>query len=550
MTRFVTVSAIAIAIALGAPTTSVAGAAVGAGSRWTTTATRAVALRDATELGSVAPSMPLRVVVALRMRHFDALQSALRAGRVMPPTRFVADYAPTTLQVRAVESYLAQKGFRATAASNRLLVTATGTAGQASSAFHTHIERFRQRGRIVFANTSGAEVPTSLAATVGAVLGLNDASSMAPSSRTVAHPPSSCAVSGAGYPCTYNPQGFWHAYDAGTVRAGGATKIAIFAEGAIGGVVKDLRTEEAANGLPRVPVSIVRTGPASSDTTGVDEWDLDTQYSSGMAKNVKRLYVYDAPSLSDTDLTVSFNAFAAQHSAKAASASFGECEFAASLDGSMLADDNAFMEAAAQGQTVFVSAGDTGGFCPVAVAANGIPAGAPDVNYPASSRWVIAVGGTTLVTNADGSYASEAAWIAGGGGPSAFETPPAYQEAAAPPLGTLCAAASIACGRGVPDIAMDADPNSGANVYVDGQPTGVGGTSLSCPLALGVWARMESARGNRLGFAGPLLYAARGTTAFHDIVIGDTGPYPATPGYDYATGIGSFDIAKAITRIR
>jgi subtilase family serine protease len=549
MTRLVTFSAIAIAIAAGAPTPSVAGAAAGTGSRWTATATRAVALRDATDLGSVAPSTPLRVVIALRMRHLDALQSALRAGRVMLPTQFVADYAPTTLQVRAVASYLAHKGLKATAARNRLLLTASGTVGQASSAFHTHIERFRQRGRIVFANTTDAQVPTRLAAIVGAVVGLNDASSMTPSPRTVGSPASSCAVAGAGYPCTYNPKGFWHAYDAGTARTGAATKIAIFAEGATGGVVKDLRTEEAANGLPKVPVSIVRTGPASADTTGLDEWDLDTQYSSGMAKNVKRLYVYDAPSLSDTDLTVSFNAFAAQHSARAASASFGECEFAASLDGSLLADDNAFMEAAAQGQTVFVSAGDTGGFCPVAVGANGVPAGAPDMNYPASSRWVIAVGGTTLVTNADGSYSSEAAWTAGGGGPSAFETPPAYQEAVAPPLGSVCAAVSIACGRGVPDIAMAADPNSGANVYVDGHPIGVGGTSLSSPLALGVWARMESARGNRLGFAGRLLYAARGTTAFHDIVIGDTGPYPATPGYDYATGIGSFDVAKAITRI-
>ena len=236
-------------------------------------------------------------------------------------------------------------------------------------------------------------------------------------------------------------------------------------------------------------------------------------------------------------------------SARAASASFGECEFAASLDGSLAADDNAFMEAAAQGQTVFTSAGDTGGFCAVAVGVNGVPAGVPDVSYPASSPWVIAVGGTTLVTNSNGSYSSEAAWVAGGGGPSLFEAPPAYQKGVAPPVSAPCVTAGAACGRAVPDIAMDADPNSGANVYVGGQPEGVGGTSLSSPLSLGVWARMESARSNRLGFAGRRLYAASGTTAFHDITVGDTGPYPATPGFDYATGIGTFDVAKAIARI-
>ena len=96
-----------------------------------------------------------------------------------------------------------------------------------------------------------------------------------------------------------------------------------------------------------------------------------------MAKVVRRLYLYDAPTLDDVDLTVSFNKFAAQNVARGANASFGECEFAASLDGSMAADDNSFMQAAAQGQTVFASSGDTGGFCSVVVGANGVPAGEP-----------------------------------------------------------------------------------------------------------------------------------------------------------------------------
>jgi len=98
-------------------------------------------------------------------------------------------------------------------------------------------------------------------------------------------------------------------------------------------------------------------------------------------------------------------------------------------------------------------------------------------------------------------------------------------------------------GKTVPDVAMDADPDSGANVYVDGTPEGVGGTSLSSPLTLGVWARLESAHSNGLGFAGPLLYAQSGSAGFHDIILGDTGPYPATPGYDLATGLGTFDVS-------
>ena len=189
-------------------------------------------------------------------------------------------------------------------------------------------------------------------------------------------------------------------------------------------MIKDLRTFESANGLPKVPVTIVRTGPASFDTSGADEWALDTQSSTGMARTVKRLYVYDAPSLSDADISVAFNKFAAQNVAHAQH-SIRRVEFAASLGGSMAVDDNSMMQAAAQGQTVFASSGDTGGFCPVAGGVNGVPAGAPDVNFPASSPWAVSVGGTTLITGSDGGlYSNEIAWLAGGGGPSYFEPAP------------------------------------------------------------------------------------------------------------------------------
>ncbi|HLH46993.1 MAG TPA: S53 family peptidase [Acidimicrobiales bacterium] len=304
--------------------------------------------------------------------------------------------------------------------------------------------------------------------------------------------------------------------------------------------MKDLRQEETANGMPQVPVTIDKTGIASTDTSGADEWDLDTQYSTGMAQTVKDLVIYDATSLSDSDLAVSFADFAAQDRAKAGSASFGECEADAFLDGSMLADDESFAEAAAQGQTVFASAGDTGGFCSVGIP-TGVPAGVPAVNYPASSPYVVGVGGTTLLTNTNGSYDEELAWVAGGGGFSYFESQPTWQAGD----GFIGEAAGPANARTVPDVAMDADPYTGADVYVDGTPEGVGGTSLSSPLVLGVWARIEADHGEAVPFASPLLYGALGTAAFHDVTLGDTGPYPALPGYDLATGVGTFDVAKA-----
>ncbi len=213
-------------------------------------------------------------------------------------------------------------------------------------------------GRTAFANLTAASVPASLAGTVGAVLGLDTLMTMTPAPlQKPTNPPSSCAVSGVPYGCEYNPQGFWKAYGATGTPAGSKTPIAIFAEGNLTQVVKDLRQEEAANGLPKVPVAIDHTGVASSDTSAVDEWDLDSQYSTGMAGAVKSLTFYDSPTLTDSDLAIAFADFAAADRQKAASASFGECEANAFLDGSMLIDDEAFAEAAAQGQTVFASAG-------------------------------------------------------------------------------------------------------------------------------------------------------------------------------------------------
>lgn len=230
--------------------------------------------------------------------------------------------------------------------------------------------------------------------------------------------------------------------------------------------------------------------------------------------------------------------------ARAASASFGECEVFPYSDGAMVVDDETFLEAAAQGQTMFASAGDTGSFCPVGpAAANGVPAGAPFVNYPASSPYVVAVGGTTLLANADGNYNSEIAWYAGGGGISAFEGSPFWQARAVTALGT-------ANMRGVPDIAMDADPNTGATVYVNGVAETVGGTSLSSPLALGSWALTINTDW-RLGFAPPSLYGLYDGTGlvgaypnggFHDVTVGANGLYTAGPGYDLTTGLGSLII--------
>jgi subtilase family serine protease len=96
----------------------------------------------------------------------------------------------------------------------------------------------------------------------------------------------------------------------------------------------------------------------------------------------------------------------------------------------------------------------------------------------------------------------------------------------------------------VPDVSLDADPNSGYEVIVGGQEETIGGTSASAPAWQGIWARAQAARGGGLGFAGGPLYGAP-ASAFHDIILG-VNPAPATPGWDYTTGRGTPDITALI----
>jgi pseudomonalisin len=524
---------------------------------WAPTATQGVtSLVSATDLGHANVPGLLTIRLGLKLQNKAALDSYIQNinnpgsplyGQSLSAAQFAAQYTPSAAQVQAVVTYLQSLGFTGIGVEpNNLLISAQGSVAQVEEAFHTNLEQYSQNGQLVFANTTPAMVPASLGGTVAAVLGLTDASKMTTplQLKTNATIPS-LPVAAPNYPASYTPQQYWQAYSATGVNSGANTPIAIFAEGDLTGVLKDLRTAEAAFHLPQVPVTVVHTGLASTDTSGADEWDLDSQYTTGMAQTVKALYFYDATSLTDSDLALAFSRFATDKKALVGNASFGECEAFPYIDGSMLVDDEIFAEAAAQGQTVFASSGDTGGFCPVGVGTNGVPAGAPFVQYPAASPYVNAVGGTTLLTNSNGSYNNEIAWYAGGGGISQFETSPYWQVAAKVP--------SAAAGeRGVPDIAMVADPESGAVVYVNGAPLVVGGTSLSSPLAVGVWARILT-RNPKAGFAPVRLYGLYdGATTpgtypkggFHDIILGENNPYPAAPGYDYTTGLGTLWVSQ------
>src|SRR5581483_6015024 len=261
-------------------------------------------------------------------------------------------------------------------------------------------------------------------------------------------------------------------------------------------------------------------------------------------------YLYATTSLTDSDIALEYSRWVTDDLAPVGNSSFGGCEYGPYVDGSMVLDDEELAEGAAQGQTMFASSGDTGSFCSVGTP-NGVPAGIPLVEYPAASPYVVAVGGTTLLTKTDGSYEGEVPWYSGGGGLSQFEYGPAW-EAAAQPVNS----AGAFTFRGVPDVAMDADLQTGMTIYLAdaGGWTTIGGTSLASPLMAGGWNRMLQLK-STLGFAPPILYSlwnasaavtpsgvfppTRSVGPFNDLIVGGNGAYTAAPGYDYASGLGS-----------
>jgi pseudomonalisin len=496
-------------------------------------------VQGATDLGTAA-DQPSTVTLSLPLRNQAGLTSLI-AGLTNPssptyhqflsPAQFASQFSPTSDTVNAVTSWASGAGLTVTSvSSNRTLVTLAGSLSQLGQAFGVTFHSYQMtNGQSFISNSQTATVPAALAGDVASVVGL---STLGKAQLA----PTAAPTGSASFPSSYGPQGFWSFYNAPASQTGAGQTIAVLAEGDLTSPKADLATFEQKYGLPAVPWTTIPTGAASTDTSGNIEWDLDTQYSTGLAQSVSSLLVYDAPSLSNTDILAEMNKWVTDDLAKQANFSAGECEVLADASGFLTSNDQVLAQGVAQGQTLFTASGDTGSFCPLLVGVNGVPAGLPGVNYPASSPNAVGVGGTTILGAT--SPLSEIGWYAGGGGMSLLESEPAYQSAVG--------GSNLGVRRGVPDVSFDADPNSGFNVIVGGQNTIVGGTSGSSPSWLGIWARTQAAHGGNLGFANATIYAEP-ATAFNDILVGTNVLYPVTPGYDYVTGRGTPNISAFIS---
>ncbi|HXY32884.1 MAG TPA: S53 family peptidase, partial [Planctomycetaceae bacterium] len=295
-------------------------------------------------------------------------------------------------------------------------------------------------------------------------------------------------------------------------------------------IVSDAQTFSTQFGLPQFNVSGGPTlqvlnetgGPSLPSNATAGTWDveesLDVEWAHAIAPQAN-IILFEANTANWSDLLNAEQTAAATAGVSVVSNSWGGGEYVTypSYDSSFLTPSGH------QGVTFLASTGDDG---------------APAL-YPAYSPNVVAVGGTTLNVASSGDYLSESAWTDGGGGISIYESQPAYQ--------TGKVNGTSATQRTAPDISMDADPNTGVYVldsFYSSSYLEVGGTSLSCPMMAGLIAIANQGRAlNGLSTLDgesqtlPALYDLASAN-FHDITTGDNG-WPAGPGYDLATGLGT-----------
>jgi kumamolisin len=399
----------------------------------------------------------------------------------------------------------------------------TGTVAAMQQAFGVTLTQKTLDGNVYRVREGGIRLPAELIGEVEAVLGLDNRPQAKPHFRV--HPGATDT--------SYTPVQVAQLYQFPSGATAAEQTIGIIELGG-GYRTADLTAYFKTLGqtAPKVTAVSVDSGKNTpTNANGADgEVMLDIEVSAAVAPGAK-IVVYFAPNTDQGFIdAVSTAVHDSANNPSVISISWGGPESSWTAQ-SMTALDNACQSAAALGITITVAAGD-----------NGSSDGATgnNVDFPASSPHVLACGGTTL--NGSGStITSEVVWNeqaskegATGGGVSNVFPLPSWQANANVPAPSVSTG-----GRGVPDVAADADPVTGYQVRVDGQSLVIGGTSAVAPLWAGLIALNNQQNGKSAGFIQPQIYAANASSAFNDIVSGNNGAFSAGPGWDACTGLGS-----------
>jgi kumamolisin len=411
-------------------------------------------------------------------------------------------------------------------------VTLSGTLAQTQKAFDAQVGVFQEGTRTFRARTGQLTIPASLADVIEGIFGFDQ--------RKQAHThyrrrgEGGFSTRAAQAQTSYAPLTVSQAYQYPAANGAGQT-IGIVELGG-GYSSTDLNNYFAGLGVSPAPtVTAVSVGTGANaptgDPNGPDgEVLLDIEVAGSIASGANIVVYFGENTTQGFLNAITAAIHDATNNPTVISISWGSAESGYTSQ-ALTAYDQAFQDAKALGVTVCIASGDDG-------STDGVSDGQAHVDFPASSPNVLGCGGTFL-SYSNGAIQSETVWNEGsgngasGGGVSENFPIPSYQTNANVPGSVNTGFA----GRGVPDVAGDADPASGYNVLIDGQNTVIGGTSAVAPLWAALIAILNQALGHKLGFVNPMLYAT--PQSFHDITSGNNGAYSAGTGWDACTGLGS-----------
>ena len=486
----------------------------------------------------------LEVAVVVRHRGGAGLQERVaklasgdRSQRHLTREEYLRQHGADPTDIAAVKQFANAHGLAVVQEEPaRRTVVLSGTVAQFNDAFGVDLQTFEHEGGTYRGRTGPLHLPDELHGVVTAVLGLDNRPQAQPRFRVRSrHGNVRWQAAAAAASASFAPTSLatLYGFPPGT---GQGESIAIIELGG-GYRATDLQKyfAEINTPLPKVTAVSVDHGRnhPTGDPNGPDgEVMLDIEVAGAIAPGA-HIVVYFAPNTDMGFLDAITTAIQdTTNKPSVISISWGGPESSWTQQ-SMTAFDQAFQAAAAMGITVCVAAGDNG-------SSDGVADGADHVDFPASSPYCLACGGTSLQA-AGGAITSETVWNDGatggatGGGVSGFFALPSYQEGLqVTRTGGQRQALQM---RGVPDICGDADPQTGYNVRVDGHDTIIGGTSAVAPLWAGLIARINAAKASPVGFINPHLYIQTG--ALRDITQGNNGDFAAAAGWDACTGLGS-----------
>ncbi|WP_036174459.1 protease pro-enzyme activation domain-containing protein [Massilia sp. 9096] len=486
-----------------------------------------------------------RFDVTVRVRRRAPLNLTALASRVLTREEYEAQHGAAPEDMEKVADFARHFGLVVTAMeSGRRSVFLSGTVAQFEKAFGTLIEHVEHEAGVTRQRQGELTVPEEIADLVEGVFGIQDTPIARPhfqiyrvGAAEVLQP--SQQVSNT----SFTPVELARLYNFPQDVDGSGQCIAIIELGG-GYRTRDLVAYFKRLNLPSPKVTTVRVDGGKNQPGTPDGADgevmLDIEVAAAVAPRAS-IVVYFAP---NTDKGFLDAVTAALHDKtnrpSVISISWGGPE--KNWTGQAMASfDEAFQAGAALGVTICCASGDAGSGDENPD--NAQPDGLEHVDFPSSSPHVLACGGTRLVASGGG-IASETVWnddprsSAGGGGVSdVFDVPDYQRSANIPPS----ANPGGRRGRGVPDVAGNADPQTGYQVRVDGEDMVIGGTSAVAPLWAGLIALFNQKLGRPVGFLQPVLYSGNMSGGLRDVTSGNNGAYRAGPGWDCCTGWGSPD---------